>query len=43
MILKTPNPGFGISGFDTQTGSKNPNGIFQGIIYDNGVAVSGFE
>jgi hypothetical protein len=43
ILLNTPNPGFGISGFDTQTGSKNPNGIFQGIIYDNGQAVSGFR
>lgn len=43
LVLKTPNPGFGISGFDTQSGSKNPNGIFQGIIYDNGEAVSGFQ
>jgi hypothetical protein len=43
LILKTPNPGFGISGFDTQTGSKNPNGIFQGIIYDDGEAISGFR
>ncbi|HCL83389.1 MAG TPA: hypothetical protein DIC22_05405 [Chitinophagaceae bacterium] len=43
LILKTPNPGFGISGFDTQSGSVNPNGIFQGIIYDNGEAVSGFR
>ncbi|HEX3080280.1 MAG TPA: M23 family metallopeptidase, partial [Puia sp.] len=43
LILKTPNPGFGISGFDTQTGSNNPNGIFQGIIYDNGEPVSGFR
>ena len=43
LILKTPHPGFGISGFDTQTGSDNPNGIFQGIIYDQDVAVSGFQ
>ncbi|HEY4937065.1 MAG TPA: M23 family metallopeptidase, partial [Puia sp.] len=43
LILKTSNPGFGISGFDTQSGSKNPNGIFQGTMYDNGVAVSGFR
>ncbi|HLA59278.1 MAG TPA: M23 family metallopeptidase [Puia sp.] len=43
LILKTPNPGFGISGFDTQSGSNNPNGIFQGIIYDNGEAISGFR
>ncbi len=43
LILKTPNPGFGIVGFDTQTGSGNPNGIYQGIIYDNGDAISGFR
>jgi hypothetical protein len=43
LILKTPNPGFGIAGFDTQTGSHNPNGIFQAIIYDNGEAVAGFR
>jgi hypothetical protein len=43
MIVKTPNPGFGILGFDTQTGSNNPNGIFQGTIYDQGEAVSGFR
>jgi hypothetical protein len=43
LVLKTSSPGFGIRGFDTQTGSNNPNGIFQGIIYDNGEAVSGFR
>ena len=43
LIVRTPNPGFGISGFDTQSGSDNPNGIFQGIIYDDGQAVSGFQ
>ena len=29
LILKTPNPGIRISGFDTQSGSNNPNGIFR--------------
>ncbi len=43
LILKTANPGFGISGFDTQTGSNNPNGIFQGIVYDNDQPISGFQ
>jgi hypothetical protein len=43
LLLKTINPGFGISGFDTQSGSKNPNGIFQAILYDNDEAVSGFR
>jgi murein DD-endopeptidase MepM/ murein hydrolase activator NlpD len=39
----SPNVGFGISGFDTQTGSSNPNGIYQAVIYDNQVAISGFR
>lgn len=43
MIVKTSSPGFGISGFDTQSGSRNPNGIFEGIMYDDGEAVSGFR
>ncbi len=43
LLINNTNPGFGISGFDTQTGSKNPNGIFQGIVYDNEKAVSGFR
>lgn len=42
-ILNTPNPGFGIQAFDTQSGSSNPNGIFQGILFDNGTALSGFQ
>ncbi len=43
LVLNTPNPGFGIQGFDTQSGSTNPNGIFEGILYDNGTALSGFQ
>jgi len=43
LILNTPNPGFGIQGSDTQSGSTNPNGIFEGILYDNGAALSGFQ
>ena len=43
LICHSPDPGFGILGFDTQTGSTNPNGLFEGIIYDNGVAISGFQ
>jgi hypothetical protein len=42
-ILNTPNPGFGIQGFDSQTGSNNPNGIFQAILSDNGTVLSGFQ
>jgi hypothetical protein len=43
LVCNTPNPGFGIVGFDTQTGSNNPNGIYEGILYDNGTTVSGFQ
>ena len=38
-----PAIGFGINGFDTQSGSVNPNGIYQAELYDNGVAVSAFR
>ncbi|MDP4212173.1 MAG: M23 family metallopeptidase [Bacteroidota bacterium] len=41
--VNTTSVGFGISGFDTQTGSSNPNGIYQAVIYDNQQPVSGFR
>ena len=34
---------FGISAYDRQSGSNNPNGIFEGIIYLDGVPLSAFE
>jgi len=43
LVCTTPNPGFGISGYDIQSGSDNPNGIYEGIIYDNGKPISGFQ
>src|SRR5664279_528463 len=43
LVCNTPNPEFRIVGFNTQTGSDNPNGIYEGVIYDNGVAASGFQ
>ncbi len=43
LICRTPNPGFGVMGFDTQTGSNNPNGLYEGILYDNNIARSGFQ
>jgi hypothetical protein len=42
-LVSTPNPGFGIQAFDTQTGSGNPNGIFQAVIYDHQTPLTGFE
>ncbi len=41
--VHTRSVGFGISGFDTQTGSANQSGIYQGILFDNGRPVSGFR
>jgi hypothetical protein len=32
-----------ISAFDSQSGSSNPNGIYQAVLYDNGQAISGFQ
>ncbi|HVU83715.1 MAG TPA: M23 family metallopeptidase, partial [Puia sp.] len=43
IYVSSSSVGFGISGFDTQTGSTNPNGIYQAVIYDNQKAVSGFR
>ena len=34
---------FAIAAFDTQTGSANPNGIFQATLYDNDQPLIGFE
>lgn len=43
LEVHTTRVGFGISGFDTQTGSANPNGIYQAVVYDNGQPISGFR
>ena len=34
---------FAISAFDTQTGSSNPNGIFEAVLYEDDQAVIGFQ
>jgi murein DD-endopeptidase MepM/ murein hydrolase activator NlpD len=34
---------FALSAFDTQSGSANPNGIFQAILYDDDQPVIGFQ
>ena len=43
LLVKSASPGFGISGFDTQSGSGNPNGIFQAVLYQDGIPLSGFQ
>jgi murein DD-endopeptidase MepM/ murein hydrolase activator NlpD len=43
IITNTDKVSFGISAVDSYTGSSNPNGIYEAIIYNDGVAVSGFQ
>lgn len=43
IIANTDKVSFGISAVDSYTGSSNPNGIYEAVIYDDGVAVSGFQ
>lgn len=43
ITVSSPRVSFAISAFDTQTGSANPNGIFQALLYDNDVPLIGFQ
>ncbi len=43
ISINTPRVGFAIAAFDTQSGSANPNGIFEATLYDNNHPVSGFQ
>ena len=43
LILSAPKVSFAISAFDTQTGSANPNGIYQAILYEDEHPVTGFQ
>jgi hypothetical protein len=43
IIANTGRVSFGISAVDSYTGSSNPNGIYEAIIYNDGVPVSGFQ
>jgi hypothetical protein len=43
ITLRTDRVSFGISAFDRYTGSANPNGIYEAVLYDNEVAVVGFR
>lgn len=42
IIVKTDKVSFGISAFDTYTGSTNPNGIYKAILFDNGAQLLSF-
>ena len=43
LKFNTTKLSFGISSFDRYTGSTNRNGIFQAVLYDNDVPVTGFR
>ena len=43
ISVHTDKISFGITANDKQTGSNNPNGIYEGIIYLDGLPLSGFQ
>ena len=43
IIANTDKVSFGISAVDTYTGSANPNGIYEAVIYFDDLAMSGFQ
>jgi len=43
ITVSTSRISFAISAFDTQSGSVNPNGIFEATLYKDGQAVIGFQ
>ncbi|MGF2411712.1 M23 family metallopeptidase [Ferruginibacter sp.] len=43
IITNTDKVSFGISATDSYTGSNNPNGIYESVVYDNEKPVIGFQ
>ena len=43
LLVNSPKVGLAISAFDSQSGSINPNGIYQADLYDDDQWVSGFQ
>ncbi|HTI91499.1 MAG TPA: M23 family metallopeptidase [Puia sp.] len=43
LAVPTSRISFAISAFDTQSGSVNPNGIYEATLYEDGQAVIGFQ
>jgi Membrane proteins related to metalloendopeptidases len=43
LLLNTDRVSFGISAVDRYSGSANPNGIYEAILYNDGVPVNGFQ
>lgn len=42
-VVHTDNVSFAITSYDTQSGSANQNGIYEGIVYDNGIEMARFD
>lgn len=43
IVVNTEKVSFGISAVDRYTGSTNPNGIYEAVMYDNSVPIVGFQ
>jgi hypothetical protein len=43
LVVTAPRISFAISAFDSQSGSSNPNGIFQSMLYKDGQLVTAFQ
>jgi murein DD-endopeptidase MepM/ murein hydrolase activator NlpD len=43
ITVSFPWISFAISAFDSQSGSANPNGIYQAMLFDGGQAITGFQ
>lgn len=43
ITVSSPRVSFAISAFDTQTGSANPNGIYQAALYEDDQPIIGFQ
>ncbi len=43
ITLTSSRVSFALSAFDTQSGSANPNGIYQAMLYEDGQPVIGFQ
>ncbi len=43
LVENTDKVSFGITAFDTYTGSTNQNGIYESVLYDNETPVVGFQ
>jgi hypothetical protein len=43
ILINTEKVSFAITATDAVNGNSNPNGIYEAVVYDNGVPLSGFQ